>query len=570
MGRKRSVASVEAHELAHQWSGDLVTTAWWDDIWLNEGFASWMANKIVNQYHPEWKMNIAELNGYQGAMETDSLVSSRKVRQQILSNDDIANAFDNITYNKGSALLNMFESYMGPQKFQQGVRRYLARYAWRNATSAEFLAELGGEDSSIPEAFSSFLDQAGVPIVTTQLDCDGGQPRLELLQRRFLPVGSEGSSDQTWEIPICVRYGTAAGDARECTLLKTKSTELTLSKASGCPGWVLANAGAAGYYRTAYKGNLLGALLQNNASELELPEKVGLIGDIAALADGGQMPLGGALALMPNLVKDPNRQVITKTMQISTGLQDNLVPERLLPKYRKYLADLYGARAHELGWKSAPGEDDDTRLLRPPVVNVVATEARDPELLAKARTLAFAWLADRKAVQPDMVGVVLRAAAQDGDRALFEAFRAEAKKAKDERTREQLLGAMGSFHDPEIVKIAMPIVLTDEFDNRESIDLIFGLSGWPKTRNMAYDFVKQNFDALVAKMPTDTGAYFPYVAGGYCDNEHRADVEAFFKGRSTKYTGGPRILDQVLEGISLCVARKNAQQASVVEFLEKY
>jgi alanyl aminopeptidase len=182
----------------------------------------------------------------------------------------------------------------------------------------------------------------------------------------------------------------------------------------------------------------------------------------------------------------------------------------------------------------------------------------------------MAWLADRMAVDPDMVGVVLRTAAQEGDRALFEAFRAEAKKEKDERPREELLGAMGSFRDPEIVKVAMPIVLTDEFDNRESIDLLFGPSQWPKTRDMAYDFVKQNFDALVAKLPTDTGAFFPFIAGGYCDNEHRADVEAFFKGRSTKYTGGPRNLDQVLEGISLCVAHKNAQQASVVEFLEKY
>src|SRR3989441_32861 len=119
LGRKRGVTSVMAHELSHQWFGDLVTTAWWDDIWLNEGFASWMANKIVNQYHPEWKMNLRELNGYQGAMGTDELVSSRKVRQPILSDDDIANAFDNITYNKGSALLNMFESYIGPEKFQE-------------------------------------------------------------------------------------------------------------------------------------------------------------------------------------------------------------------------------------------------------------------------------------------------------------------------------------------------------------------------------------------------------------------------------------------------------------------
>jgi alanyl aminopeptidase len=171
------------------WFGDLVTAAWWDDIWLNEGFASWMANKILNQYRPEWKMNISELNATEGAMGTDGMVSARKVRQPIGSNDDIANAFDGITYNKGSALLNMFENYMGPEPFQEGIRRYLTQYAWKNATSTEFLAALGGANQSISTAFSSFLDQAGVPLLSMQLDCGGGRTQLDLSQERFLPMG---------------------------------------------------------------------------------------------------------------------------------------------------------------------------------------------------------------------------------------------------------------------------------------------------------------------------------------------------------------------------------------------
>jgi len=567
--RKRLYASVAAHELAHQWFGDLVTTAWWDDIWLNEGFASWMSNKIVNQFHPEWKMNISELNGYQGAMETDALVSARKVRQPVESNDDIANAFDSITYNKGSALLNMFESYMGRDEFQAGIRRYLAQYSWKNATSAEFLAALGGENSSIARAFSTFLDQAGVPLVTAKLSC-GGQPHLELTQQRFLPLGSQGSSDELWDVPVCVRYRAGTDDLRECTLLEKKSADFPLSKAEGCPDAVLANAGADGYYRTAYSADLLSGLLKDDAKALDLPEKVGLIGDIAALTSGGQMRLGAALELMPPFAHDPSRPVVTKTMQIAAGLDDNMVPEPLLPKYRKYIADLYGQRAHQLGWKAQPGEDDDTRLLRPSMVSLVANVAEDPELIEQARKLASAWLADRKAVDPDMVGVVLNTAAHHGDRMLFDAYRAAARKEPDERTREQLLDAMGSFRDPEIAKIALPIVLTDEFDSRESLDIPFVLSGNRKTRDLAYDFVKNNFDALVAKLPTDSGAFIPFAAAGYCDSAHRADAEQFFKDRSTKYSGGPRNLAQVLEGIDLCVAYKSAQQPSLVEFLEKY
>ena len=275
-----------AHELAHQWFGDLVTTAWWDDIWLNEGFASWMANKIVNQYRPEWKMNIDELDAYQGAMDTDALVSSRKVRQEILSDDDIANAFDGITYSKGSSLLNMFESYMGREKFREGVQAYLKKYSWGNATSADFLASIGGGDPAIAKAFSTFLDQPGVPLVTAHLSCGGGSAELQLAQQRFLPRGSSGSADQLWDIPVCVRYPTGNNnkDGRQCTLVTAKTATLHLDQAQGCPAWTYDNADQAGYYRVRYDGDMLASILKDEKA-LALPERVGLVGDIAGGTD---------------------------------------------------------------------------------------------------------------------------------------------------------------------------------------------------------------------------------------------------------------------------------------------
>jgi len=571
LGRQRGWVSIASHELSHQWFGDLVTTAWWNDIWLNEGFASWMANKNVTRYHPEWKMNISELNGYQGAMDNDALVSARAVRQPIESNDDIANAFDSITYDKGSALLNMFESYLGPEKFRAGIHRYLEKYQWKNATSAEFLAALAGGDSSFATAFSSFLNQPGVPQLTAQLKCNGGTPELDLSQQRFFPLGSTGAANQLWKIPVCVRYPAGTGEARQCTLLEQTSAVLPLAKAEGCPGWVEANADADGYYRVLYQGDLLSALLKDDARVLSLPEKVSIIGDISALTGNGKIPLAQALALAPAFAADSARQVVTKTMEITTGLQNRyLVPDNLMPRYRQYLLDLYGGRAHSLGWKARPGESDDTRLLRPRILGVVANEADDPEAITEAKNLALAWFDDHKAVAPDLVGVVLTTAARHGDRELFDHIRAAAKQEKDENIRGDLLFSLGLFPDPEIIKSAMPIVLTDEFDSRESLGILFGVAQLPKTRDLAYDFIKQNWDALVAKLPTDTGAFVPFAAAGYCDAAHRQDVEAFFQGRSTKYTGGPRILTQVLEGIDLCVAYKKAQEPSATEFLQQY
>jgi alanyl aminopeptidase len=569
LSRKRNTTSVIAHELAHQWFGDLVTTAWWDDIWLNEGFASWMANKIVNQYHPEWQMNIGELNSYQDAMDTDELVSSRKVRQEILSDDDIENAFDGITYNKGSALLNMFEFYMGSDKFQAGVRAYLTKYSWGNATSADFLQSVGGGDTTLAKAFSSFLDQPGVPLITARLSCKSGSAELQLSQQRFLPRGSKGSADQLWDIPVCVRYPSSDGNAseRQCTLVTSKSTSIAL-KANACPAWTVINADAAGYYRALYDEAMLRSLLKDD-KDLTIPERVGLVGDLEALTQG-YMPMGEAMALVPKFAHDPHRQVVTKTLAIVGGLDDHLVPEALLSKYQRYISDLYKERAEQLGWKDRQGEEDDSRLLRPAVVGVVANHTGDPVFIDQANKLALAWLDDHKAVDPDMLDVVLNTAARHGNRALFDRMRAQAKKETQEDVRRTVLRALGSFRDPAILKAALAIVLTDEFDNRESVGILFAARDFSETRDLDYDFVKQNWDALIAKLPTDYGAFLPFVADGYCNESHRADAEAFFTGRATKYAGGPRNLAQVLEGISLCSANKDANEPGVIEFLEKY
>jgi alanyl aminopeptidase len=258
-------------------------------------------------------------------------------------------------------------------------------------------------------------------------------------------------------------------------------------------------------------------------------------------------------------------------MQITTGLEDKyLVAENLLPRYRQYLVELYGERARSLGWKVSPGDSEDARLLRPWVLGVMANEAEDPEAISQAKKLAVAWLDDHNAVAPDMVLVVLTTAARHGDRELFDRMRAAARQEKQEIFRLQLLFSLGLFQDPSIVKTALPIVLTDEFNALESWRIPFGASWSPKTRDLVYDFVKQNWDALTAKVPTDMQSYAPYLAACYCDAGHRQDVEAFFKDRSTKFTGGPRILTQVLERIDLCVAYKKTQEPSVTEFLQQY
>ena len=207
--QRRAFAYVLAHELAHQWFGNLVTMPWWDDIWLNEAFATWMGNKVTQKLHPEYRVELGELASAQRAMRLDSLSSARSIRQPIETNHDIKNAFDSITYEKGGAVLTMFERWMGADTFREGIRLYLRRHEGGTATSADLLAALDEvSDRDVTPPFLTFLNQPGVPLVTGAADtsCDAGIRTLQLSQERYLPIGSSGDPDRIWDIPLCVRH----------------------------------------------------------------------------------------------------------------------------------------------------------------------------------------------------------------------------------------------------------------------------------------------------------------------------------------------------------------------------
>ncbi len=570
---RRTYASVCAHEFAHQWFGDLVTTAWWDDIWLNEAFASWMGDKTVDRMRPEWKTPVDEVSNRSWVMNQDGLVSARQIRQPIESNNDIGNAFDGITYTKGETVIHMFENWIGPEKFQKGVRLYLDSHMWGNTTAAEFLAAISvaaGRD--VAPAFSTFLDQPGVPLLSVALKCDG-RPRLVLAQQRALPLGSRGSTHKTWQIPVCVKFGGDAGDGHQCALMTGATFEMPLESAQSCPAWVLANDGEIGYYRVRYQGELLERLLRENGKHLTLAERTGVLGDVHQLADMGQIPATDALDLIPRFRQDPEREIVETLTEIS-GLPFQIIPDSVRPSYARFIRQMFGDRARELGWKPKPGESDDTRLLRRNMVPLVASGGEDRPLIDEATRLALRWLDDRHAVDPDLVGSVLRVAAKFGDKDLFEKFHEAAKKTQDLEDKQRLVGALGGFRDPALANAGMDIVLTGDFDARLSLGLLFGPAWQPETRDLPLRFVKQHYEALIAKMPTsvseDEAAFLPWVGGAYCDEEHRAEVEAFFKDRAAKTVGGPRIFAQVIEQIHLCSARREVQQASVSEFLKKY
>ncbi len=575
--RQRGYYSTCAHELAHQWFGDLVTPKWWDDIWLNEAFATWMASKLVESKKPDWNEDLDTVRSRLSVMGQDSLVSARRIRNPINSYSDIMSAFDRITYTKGQAVIRMFETWAGENEFREGVRRYLKRYAWGNASAGDFLDEMSANSKPhLSAAFSSFLNQGGVPLVSVSLQCTAGSaPAVQLEQKRALPVGSKGTTGQTWMIPVCIRFEASGAQRRECFLLTETQAQWQLAEADGCPAWVSANAHGDGYYHVEYKGGLLRPLLADGGKMLPAAERLSVIGDIQAGFEMGTVDGATALGLIPELAGDSERSVVEMTIRILGQIWPHMVGDRLQENYVRFLRSAYGDRARALGWTPREGEDAETRLLRSQVVFLVASRGEDAALAAEARELAPRWLDDPRALSPDIVSPVLSTASYHGGRDLFERYLKAARATKSRTDRLRIYSALGSFRDPGIARDAMNLVLSEEFDIRESLGILMASQATPAIRRMRFDFVKQHFDDLIKRLPAEggfqLGARLPANVGNvFCSEEAAKEVEAFFGPRVKRFNGGDQALAETFENIRLCSALKDKQQESVAEFLRQY
>jgi alanyl aminopeptidase len=509
-------------------------------------------------------------------MRQDSLISARRIRNPINSHSDIAAAFDRITYTKGQAVIRMFEAWLGEEDFRAGVRRYLKQYAWGNASAGDFLDALASrEHPGVGAAFATFLNQGGVPLISVALDCSAeSAPALVLAQQRALPTGSQGSAGQLWRTPFCVRYEAEGKTQRECFLLAEPSARWTLSQATSCPAWLSPTAGGEGYYQVGYDDGLLKPLLANRGAVLTAAERISVAGDVQAGFEMGTLEAGSALALVPEFAGDPDRNVVTATIRIAGRIWPHMVEDDLQANYIRFLNTAFGEHAAKLGWTPAPGEDEDTRLLRAQTVFFMATRGEQQELARQASELASRWLEDRRALPPEIVSAVISTAAYQGGRELFDRYLAALGTTTNRQERQQLYGALGSFRDPEIANDALALLLDEKHDIRESLGTLWTSQSTPQIRRLRWEFVKQNFDALIARLPAQggfqLGARLPDVGNVFCSSGDARELEQFFGERVKKFNGGEQNLAETLEGIRLCSALKNAQQESVSAFLRGY
>ena len=543
---------------------------WWDDIWLNEAFASWMESRIVDQVFPEWKFLIERQFSKAFAIWQDSFTSARRIRQPVENAGDIGQAFDGITYQKGAATITMFENFIGAEKFRSGVQTYLRKNAWKNTTAADFLTALSsaaGQDVTRP--FSTFLDRAGVPLLRVELSCNGPSPLVNIRQERLLPLGSTGERNQAWQVPVCLRYATGSSTATECVLLSDPKQTITLQKTRSCPGWINADADGAGYYRVLYEGDLRGKLAGVEAWTLS--ERVNLLRSTQTLFEAGLIGPDEALSMAIRFASSDNREIVNAAITIF-GSARTLVPQDQRQSFEHLVGRTFADRARKLGWRPGANEDDETRLLRSSLLAAVLNWGNEKDLDAEARSLTLKWLSDRTALDPGVTRSIVFGAARKSDKELFTGLRTAAEELSDVTERGFATGALGSVVDPQIAREALQWVLTTKRPPNERMNVLFGLGVKPETAPVQWEFVQQNYSRIMERLPDqmsiDRGTLIIEMVGGLCTARARKEVQTFFAERSTALSGGPRALAQTLEKIDLCVARRTAQEPPMVRYLQ--
>ncbi len=570
--RMRFWAYIMAHELAHMWFGNLVTMEWWDDLWLNEAFASWIEHTAVANWRPDYEADVSLAGWVHYVMGEDSLAGARAIRQPIESSHDILNAFDGITYGKGAGVLAMFERFVGPETFQQGIRAYLTEHAGGNATGEDLfraLSEAAGRDIGGP--MRSIVEHVGLPMIRATLTCEEGSATVQLAQSRYAPLGSRAERDVRYSVPVCVRYGMESGEGGEvCEIV---NGEGSVSIEGGCPQWIHPNAAGAGYYRWSLEAEQLAALREHGLDSLTVTERLSLVSSMRAAFEAGEIEGGVVMDAMLALAADPHHAVARALVGFFTEVLENVVDEEHRAPLRRRLLSAYALRTRALGWTRGRQDDEATRILRGVLGSFVALELEDGRFVRDGRRFGDRYLGrtelDPDAIATDLAQAGAILAVQGGGTPAFEKALARLDETPDATARRNLIIALASVEDEALGQRALALTMDDRLRVNEMLLPIRVRLGNEETREAAWAYLQENFAQLAERLPPSYAGSLPEFTTSFCSAEGRAEVEGFFQERVEELPGGPRNLSLSLEAIELCAARVEGQRASVHAWLEQ-
>jgi alanyl aminopeptidase len=559
---RRQGFNVNAHEIAHQWFGDLVTVPWWDDIWLNEAFATWAQGKATVDLEPDYGGNLGRLEGTLGAMRSDSLLSARRIRQPIKSDDDIQTAFDSITYQKGAAVLRMFEEWLGETTYRDAMREYLGKHAFGSGSSDDLIAtiaKVSGKGARVTAGMRSFLDQPGLPLVNTSLHCAGNKATLALSQSRYLPFGVVGDGKPQWTLPVCVRLARGEKSTKQCFLLEQPSQEFPIE--GRCPDAYLPNADASGYYRFTMADADFSAL-RSHVPTLVPTEQMIYADAVSSAFVRGTLAPGAVLDAMPALSTSHLPQVATALVGQLAWIREYLAPDATRPAVDAFAAAQFAPRLATLGLERQPDDTDMTTELRARLVDVLAVVAHEPALRRQLNDLGRMALGldaggavDLTRLNPDLRGDILKVTVQESGEPAFKAILGELANNHQTRQRYEMLAALGATHDPKLGEQARNYGLTPAVAVGEIQFLYTSHVAERENRDAFWQWLGSNYATLVVRLPDQYQSYLIRLAASKrCSQSQSDEIRAWFAPKVTSIIGGERALAQSLESIDQCAA----------------
>jgi puromycin-sensitive aminopeptidase len=554
---RQRVAGIISHEMAHMWFGDLVTMEWWDDLWLNESFASWMGDKAVDRLFPEWETWTQFVsNDTNRGLSLDGLKSSHPIEQEVSNPAEIGQLFDAISYSKGASVLRMLEDFLDEQPFRRGLHDYLTAHEYANARTEDLWAALGAASGQpVGAIMDTWTKQTGYPVVDVRVARGSDAITVALSQKRFMyeDILSEGERDDDatrWQVPI--RVGTA-GDARAASALM-EGTETTISLGGPADGWVKVNPLQTGFYRVKYASEEL-ERLKAPIRDLALPpaDRLGIQNDAYALARAGHTPATQFLEIAQAYVNETDATVCGD-LATNLGAVDALLwDEASYAGFQAFGRAIFQPIGARIGWDARDAEREMDALLRSTALAQLAGYG-DEATLREGKERFSSYVDDRASVIADIRGVVFGIAARTGDRSTYDTIW-ELQKATDlAEEKVRLLMALGRFEQPELLAETLERSLSDDVRVHDTISVLHTVARNRLGRDLAWEFLKDNWGEFDRRYGEGGFGLMQLVSitSAFASQEKRDDVERFFRDHPAP--AAERTVRQSLERISINAA----------------
>lgn len=560
IGAKKGVAVDVAHEMAHQWFGDMVTMQWWNNLWLNEGFATWMESKAVNAWKPNWNISQDDALSMDGVLNYDAGKVTRAIRAKADTPGEINEMFDGITYQKGGAVLGMTENYETPEVFRRGVHKYLSEHMYGNATAEDFWnAQTATSGKPIDKVMDSFIGQAGVPLLKFTPPADG---KTMASQRRFYVAPDMPAGTQTWTVPVCFKTGPGADGTPDCELLTAAQQSMSVPAGS----LFYANANDKGYYRTEYAPTDYNKILDGIESQLTPAERIGFAGNMWALMRSGRGSIGDYMNLAAALRNDSSYGVIQELAGALASVDERIATPQERTMLAAWVRHEFGP-AYERVKTPGPNDTPDTRQLRATLFGLLGQLGKDPQIIAQAKQITDQYLANPASVEPTMVRPAGFIATANGDAALFDKLQKVSQTTNNPEEKTTALYALATFHDPALVRRALDYATSGQVRNQDSIILMIIALRNRDTRGIAWQYIQQNWPKVKAQITTMMGGYLVGSTGSFCTADKAQEVQSFFTTHPVPaaQTAIKRATDQIHD----CMQLRSAQQPKLASWMEQ-